>query len=102
MNHFRHVCKMVLVILLSPLLMASSCMKDPPPTFITTDTPALPSECVAPMTPEPKLPGGGKRDVLVDEAARDREHLRFAYRNEAILRAACKQRLEALFPPNGS
>jgi hypothetical protein len=69
-----------------------------PPAFVTTETPALPEECIAPTTPEPKFPGGGKRIVEDDEAARDREHLRFAYRNEAILRSACRQQLEALFP----
>lgn len=84
-------------ILLAVILLAG-CSKDEPVPFITTEAPALPAECVAPATPEPKLPGQGKRDVMVDEAARDRAALRSAYRSERILRSACKQRLEVLFP----
>jgi hypothetical protein len=74
------------------------CTKAEPVPFVTTETPALPAECVAPATPEPKLPGQGKRDVLDDEAVRDREAMPGAYRNERLLRAACKERLQVLFP----
>lgn len=78
------------------------CATGKPTAFITPDTPPLPAECLAPTTAEPKLPGNGTRDVMVDEAARDREAMRAAYRNERILRAACKQRLQVLFPQKGA
>jgi len=70
----------------------AGCSKDIPPPFVTTAQPELPAECLAPSTREPRLRDG---DITAEMAARDRNDLKWAYRNERNLRATCAARLQA-------
>lgn len=69
------------------------CAKDAPAVpFVTLAQPEIPAECSAPATAEPRLKDS---DVSMADAARDRNNLKWAFRNEKNLRAACAARLKA-------
>lgn len=86
----------VAAVCLVAALLLVGCGKNEPPIFITSQLPAIPGECIAPSTAEPKVRAGDDATDL--DAVKDRNRLKYAFRNERDLRKTCGDELKVLLP----
>jgi hypothetical protein len=84
----------ILILALIPLLLGhqGGCSASRPHVHVAVVTPAVPEECRDGPIAEPKLPDA---DVTDDEAARDREALKRAFRAAEAKRRICRAALES-------
>jgi hypothetical protein len=93
---FRHVNVYMFACLMA------GCVKEPPPTYITSELPEIPEHCqiaTKPTPPEPKLAVKDHTDI---DAVKDREAWKRSLRVANAYRVACHEELKAVLGKRSS